>query len=164
MKKLMPVGVSDFKKLRESNYYFVDKTFFIKDIIDNKSEVMLFARPRRFGKTIIMSMIKYYFSLEDNESNKNLFFGLQIANAENKYIEEQGKYPVIFLTMKDIKLSNWSECYDKLCSMMSDEYSRLSYILDSDALQKDEKSFFLNIINKTAVYEQEIINQLSKRC
>ena len=99
-KKRLPVGYSNFNKLIENDLYFVDKSLLIKDIIDSKSEILLFARPRRFGKTLNMNMLKSFFEIENAEKNKKCFRGLAISSAGEKYIEKQGKYPVIFLSVK----------------------------------------------------------------
>ena len=93
--KLMPVGVDDFKKLRE-RYYFVDKTKFIQELIDSHSDVTLITRPRRFGKTLTMSMLYYFFTNENAEENRKLFDGCAIAGAGERYMAEQGKMPVVF--------------------------------------------------------------------
>ena len=94
MKKI-PIGLSDFKKLIEGSYYYFDKTNFIDEIIKDGSEVKLFTRPRRFGKTLNMSMLKYFFDIREVEENRKLFKNLYIEKTEN--FKEQGQYPVIFL-------------------------------------------------------------------
>ena len=106
MKKL-PIGLSDFKKLIEGNYYYFDKTNFIDEIIKDGSEVKLFTRPRRFGKTLNMSMLKYFFDIKEAEENKKLFKDLYIEKTE--IFKEQGQYPVIFLSLKDLKATTWEE-------------------------------------------------------
>ena len=101
MKKLLPDGISDFKTLIENNYYYVDKTPFISEIGKNVGKTLLFTRPRRFGKTLNMSMLKYFFDVREAEENRKLFKGLEIQ--KSSYFKEQGEYPVIFISMKDIK-------------------------------------------------------------
>ncbi len=118
MNKNMPIGISDFKKVIENKYYYVDKSLFIKDLLDNASEVNLIARPRRFGKTINMSMLKYFF--EKTEYDNNILFKDLAISQYQGYKKYQGKYPVIFITLKDIKCNTWEETYVKLkiyCSM-----------------------------------------------
>ena len=109
MKKL-PIGLSDFKKLIEENYYYFDKTNFIDEIIKDGSEVKLFTRPRRFGKTLNMSMLKYFFDIKEAEENRKLFKDLYIEKMEN--FKEQGQYPVVFLSLKDLKADNWENWVD----------------------------------------------------
>ena len=105
MKKI-PIGVEDFKKIVTENYYYIDKTKFIEDLLNDGTEVKLFCRPRRFGKTLNMSTIKHFFNIEKAEENRKLFNGLYIE--KSPYIVEQGKYPVIFVSMKGITSSTWS--------------------------------------------------------
>ena len=127
MKKL-PIGLSDFKKLIEGNYYYFDKTNFIDEIIKDGSEVKLFTRPRRFGKTLNMSMLKYFFDIKEAEENRKLFKDLYIEKTEN--FKEQGQYPVIFLSLKDLKADNWEEMDRKIIVMLSDLFSEYEYLLD----------------------------------
>ena len=97
----LPLGISDFKELREENYYYVDKSLFIKEVIDRDGKVILLPRPRRFGKTLNLSMLRYFFEARQ-ESLAHLFTGLAIE-AESEVMQQQGQYPVIFLTFKDCK-------------------------------------------------------------
>lgn len=105
MKKLIPDGISDFKTIIENNYYYIDKTPFISEIGKHIGKTLLFTRPRRFGKTLNMSMLKYFFDINEAEKNKKLFVNLKIE--KDTYFKEQGKYPVIFISMKDIKGNNF---------------------------------------------------------
>ncbi len=100
MKKI-PIGVEDFKELIKDNYFYIDKTKFIEEIFNDGTKVKLFTRPRRFGKTLNMSMLKYFFDVEEVEENRKLFSDLYIENSP--VFTEQGKYPVIFVSMKEIK-------------------------------------------------------------
>ena len=127
MKKL-PIGLSDFKKLIEGNYYYFDKTNFIDEIVKDGSEVKLFTRPRRFGKTLNMSMLKYFFDIKEAEENRKLFKNLYIEKTEN--FKEQGQYPAIFLSLKDLKADNWEEMERKIIVMLSDLFSEYEYLLD----------------------------------
>ena len=97
------IGESDFKGLRVRNNYYIDKTMYIKDIIDNQSRVVLITRPRRFGKTLNMSMLRYFFDCDVKDS-KELFKGLKIMKQGEKYTSKQGVYPCIYLTMKDLNV------------------------------------------------------------
>ena len=106
-KKAIPVGIEDFKELIQDEYYYVDKTLLIDEMLMNKSKVTLFTRPRRFGKTLNMSMLKYFFDVKDKEENKKLFENLKVSDSE--YMSEQGKYPVIFISLKDLKGNTWEE-------------------------------------------------------
>ena len=100
------IGISDYKMLRLRNNYFIDKTMFIKDIIDNQAGVILITRPRRFGKTLNMSMLRYFFDC-DKKDSKELFEGLKIMKQEEKYTSKLGAYPCIYLTLKDLDVSKF---------------------------------------------------------
>ena len=115
-KNAIPVGIENFKELREEGYYYVDKTFLIYEILINKAKVTLFTRPRRFGKTLNMSMLKYFFNIENKEENRKLFENLKIS--DSTYMSEQGKYPVIFISLKDLKENNWEECLESIKDIM----------------------------------------------
>ncbi|BBM54566.1 hypothetical protein JMUB3936_0850 [Leptotrichia wadei] len=106
-KKTVPVGIEDFKELIQEGYYYIDKTLLIDEMLMNRSKVTLFTRPRRFGKTLNMSMLKYFFDVKDKEENKKLFENLKVSDSE--YMSEQGKYPVIFISLKDLKGNTWEE-------------------------------------------------------
>ena len=106
-KKAVPVGIEDFERIINEDYYYVDKTMLIEELLINRAPVTLFTRPRRFGKTLNMSMIKYFFDVKNKEENKKLFENLKISNSE--YMSEQGKYPVIFISLKDLKGNSWEE-------------------------------------------------------
>ena len=123
MKKI-PIGLSDL----EGNYYYFDKTNFIDEIIKDGSEVKLFTRPRRFGKTLNMSMLKYFFDIRKAEENRKLFKNLYIERIEN--FKEQGQYPVIFLSLKDLKARTWEEMERKIIVMLSGLFSEYEYLLD----------------------------------
>ena len=104
MKKLA-IGIDDFRKIIKEDCYYIDKTKFIEDILEDGSGVKLINRPRRFGKTLNMTTLKYFFDIENAEENRKLFNNLYIE--KSKYIEEQGKHPVIFLSLKEIKGKTW---------------------------------------------------------
>ncbi len=155
MKKKFPIGISDFKEIIENNYFYFDKSLFIKDIIDCPSSVMLLPRPRRFGKTINMTMAKYYFEKPTPKepelvSNIHLFENLDISKLDNKYKSHQGKYPVIFFTLKNVKRLNWKTTYQKFVKLLRDEYARHDYILGAEILNAEEKEFYQRILDLAA--------------
>ena len=119
MKKI-PIGINDFKTLIENNYCYIDKTKHVEDILNDGSEVILFTRPRRFGKTLNMSMLKYFFDIRNNEENRKLFNGLDIE--KSKYIDEQGKYPTILISLKSIKGNTWNDSLEQLKILIRELY------------------------------------------
>ncbi len=145
MNKNMPIGISDFKKVIENKYYYVDKSLFIKDLIDNASEVNLIARPRRFGKTLNMSMLKYFFE-KTGENNSILFKDLAISQYQ-EYKQYQEKYPVIFITLKDIKCNTWEETYLNLQTIIQAEFEKFDYLLNSNYLKQSEKDYINRILS-----------------
>ena len=148
MKKL-PIGLSDFKELIEENYYYFDKTNFIDEVIKDGSKVKLFARPRRFGKTLNMSMLKYFFDIREAEENRKLFKNLYIEKTEN--FREQGQYPVVFLSLKDLKADNWESMVNYLKVLISNLCLENRYLLKN--LDSFDKALFENYINKNAKIE-----------
>ena len=104
-KKPLPVGIDDFRKIIEEDYYYLDKTKMIEDILLDKAEVTLFTRPRRFGKTLNMSMLNYFLNLKNRKENRNLFEKLYIS--KSKYMDKQGEYPIIYMSFNDINSLNW---------------------------------------------------------
>ena len=125
-KKAVPVGIEDFKELIQEGYYYIDKTLLIDEMLMNKSKVTLFTRPRRFGKTLNMSMLKYFFDVKDKEENKKLFENLKVFDSE--YMSEHGKYPVIFISLKDLKADTWEGCLNRLKLFIFDLYVEFEYI------------------------------------
>ena len=125
-KRPLPIGISDFKTVIEENYYYADKTDMIGDILDDRVMVTLFTRPRRFGKTLNMSMMKYFFEIENAEENKKLFDGLAISNKE--YMKEQGQYPVIFISFRNIEEENWEDCYFEIKNIISRTYNEFEFL------------------------------------
>ena len=151
-KKSIPIGISDFKEFNESNYYYVDKSILIKNILDNRCKVTLFTRPRRFGKTLNLSMLKYYFEKTETD-NSYLFEGLEIWKAGEKYKNQQGKYPVINLTFKGAKMNNWEQTYAELTRTIGEEYERHSYLLKANIFSvEEEKKVFENICARKAKF------------
>ncbi|MBQ8513852.1 MAG: AAA family ATPase [Ruminococcus sp.] len=142
--KPIPIGVEDFKRLIDDGYYFVDKTLMIRDIIESKGSVKLFTRPRRFGKTLNMSMIQRYFE-KTEEDNSHLFDGLNISKAGEKYKEYQGQYPVITLSLKSMKQPSYEYAFKMFKTFLVREFERHDYILKCDAVPPTLKSGFEQI-------------------
>lgn len=147
--KPLPIGIDDFKKLINENYYYVDKTLLIKELLDNKGEVNLFTRPRRFGKTLNMSMLQYFFE-KTEEDNSYLFNGLKIMNESKKYLDYMGKYPVINLSLKSAKQPTFEMSYKKIREAIADEFKRYSEVLNENVLFEDEKEDFTNLMLQKA--------------
>ena len=126
--KRIGIGLSDFKHLIEEDFYYFDKTKFIDEIIKDGAQVKLFTRPRRFGKTLNMSMLKYFFDIKKADENRKLFKNLYIEKTEN--FKEQGQYPVVFLSLKDLKATTWEEMERKIIIILSDFFSEYEYLLN----------------------------------
>ena len=158
--KRLAIGLSDFKELIEENYYYFDKTKFIDEIIKDGAKVKLFTRPRRFGKTLNMSMLKYFFDIEKKEENRKLFKDLYIEKTES--FKEQGQYPVVFLSLKDLKATTWEEMQKDIKSTVARLFSEYKYLLKD--LDKFDTIIFENIIMKNIELEdlKEILKFLTK--
>ncbi len=139
--KRIPIGIDNFRKIMKEDFYYVDKTKFIDELIYDGSQVKLFTRPRRFGKTLNMSMLKYFFDIRNNEENRKLFNGLDIENS--KYIDEQGKYPTILISLKGIKGNTWQENLTQLKILIRELYNEFEYI--REVLNESELKVFDNI-------------------
>ena len=140
------LGESDFRVLRTMKDYYIDKTMYIKDIIDNRSKVILVTRPRRFGKTLNMSMLRYYFDCSQKD-NKELFEGLKIMEQGEEYTSKLGYYPCIYLTLKDISEVNYQNMILNLKTAVSDMYLEHIYLLDSDKIYPFEKEQIKDILS-----------------
>lgn len=136
--KRQPIGVDDFKHIIDNNLFFVDKTLFIKEIIDDSSQVVMITRPSRFGKTLNMSLLRYYFEIND-EDTSYMFNQYKIWNQGESYRNEQGKYPVINITFKGVKTNNWETNFDLITLNIKSEFQRHLYLLDSDKLDLSHK-------------------------
>ena len=147
--KRLAIGLSDFKHLIEEDFYYFDKTKFIEEIIEDGSQVKLFARPRRFGKTLNMSMLKYFFDIKNREENKEIFKDLYIEKTEA--FKEQGQYPVIFLSLKDLKALTWEQMEKAIKSAISRLFSEYKYLLND--LDKFDTLTFENILLKNTELE-----------
>ena len=139
--KRLAIGIDDFRKIIKEDCYYVDKTKFIEAVLEDASNVKLFTRPRRFGKTLNMSMLKYFFDVRDSEENRKLFNGLDIE--KSKYIDEQGKYPTILISLKSIKYETWEESLEQLKSLVSNLYNEFEYI--RECLNESEIELFNDI-------------------
>ena len=151
----LPVGIDDFRKLRGSHFYYVDKTRLIEQLLLNWSEVMFFTRPRRFGKTLNMSMLKSFF---DIGTDKTLFDGLYISGNKELCDEYMGKYPVIFLSLKGVEGLTYEEAFEAFVRIMGKEVTRLSFLADSDKLTQIEQEQYKGLTimkNGRLVFDKE---------
>lgn len=137
-KKPLPIGIDDFKTIIEEDYYYADKTEMIESLLDDGAGVTLFTRPRRFGKTLNMSMLNYFFNLKKKEENRKLFENLYIS--KSKYMNQQGEYPVIYLSFKDIKALNWEKCYFMTKRLITYLYNEFEFLREK--LNKKDLSDF----------------------
>ena len=148
--KRIPIGLSDFKELIEEDFYYFDKTKFIDEIVKDGAKVKLFTRPRRFGKTLNMSMLKYFFDIKKADENKKLFKDLYIEKTES--FKEQGQYPVIFLSLKDLKATTWEEMEKDIKSTVT------SLFLEYEDLYYELGEFDKPLFKKIATKEEDIEN------
>ena len=140
-KKKLPIGISNFKDIIEKNYYYFDKTRFIEDILEDGAQVKLFTRPRRFGKTLNMSMLKYFFDVRNKEENRKLFENLEVSKSE--YFGEQGKYPVISISFRNYDKENWETGFRTIKTTIANMYAENKFLMDS--LDKRELQKFEDI-------------------
>lgn len=163
-KKNLPTGIDDFREIIEGNYYFTDKSLFIEELLETKAKITLIPRPRRFGKSLNMSMLRYFFDIEKAEENRTLFQGLKIEKSE--FMKFQGKYPVIYISFKDLKMDSWEECLEQIKEIISDLYKahlKVKNSLDIDSQdefkeitsQKGSKVKFMNSLGKLSKYMTE---------
>lgn len=144
MKKKLPVGIDDFKDIQENGYYFVDKSMLIHELLVYGNKVTLLPRPRRFGKTLNMSMIRYFFDIQNSVENRKLFEGLRIEKTSS--MEHQGKYPVIYMSFKDIKSNSWEECSTRVMESIRGLYAQYSFILKK--LSSTQQNLFNRIVKE----------------
>lgn len=142
--KMLPVGLDNFKKIRENRFYYVDKTKFIEQLLQNWGEVNLFTRPRRFGKTLNMSMLKSFFEIGADPA---LFDGLYISQNKELCENYMGKYPVVFLSLKDVEGFTFEEAQSSLCELITSEARRFKFLPNSDRLDNDEKNIYRDLIS-----------------
>lgn len=157
--KSLPIGISDYVRA-QSEYYYVDKTLLIKEFLDQKPLVSLFTRPRRFGKTLNMDMLRVFFEISDEDTSK-YFADKAIWKCGEEYQSHQGKYPVIFLTFKDVKFDTWESTIDKIRGLLQEEYGRHQELLNSDKLSQYEKEYFAKILDASA-NEVELTSALER--
>ena len=156
MKKALPVGVENFEDMVKSGYYYVDKTMFIKELLDLKGKVNVFTRPRRFGKTLNLSMLRYFFEdsgdIEKNHQNKELFRGMRIFDAGESYTSQMGKYPVMNLTLKSAKQGNFENAYYELQAEIASEFDRHRNIIEQEKERITPKEYeqYLSIADEQA--------------
>ena len=150
MHKTIQIGASDFRELIKGSHYFIDKSLLIKEFIENGAKIILTPRPRRFGKTINLSMLRYFFDIIEKEETKDLFSGLKIES-EAEIMKLQGEYPVVFITFKNQKHINYKEFLDGMSNLISNLYREYEYLLDSNKLTENDKG-------KYQAYLKEEIN------
>ena len=170
MKKGLGIGIEDFKEIIYENCYYIDKTMYIEDLIKDKSKIKLFTRPRRFGKTLNMLTLKYFFDIENKEENRKLFKNLYIEKSE--YFKEQGQYTVIFISLKGLKEKTWENCFNEIKALISKLYNEFEFIkkvlneselniFDKIWLKKDDGEYINALKNLTSFlykyYKKEVI-------
>ncbi|WP_338977917.1 AAA family ATPase [Fusobacterium nucleatum] len=170
MKKGLGIGIEDFKEIIYENCYYIDKTMYIEDLIKDKSKIKLFTRPRRFGKTLNMLTLKYFFDIENKEKNRKLFKNLYIEKSE--YFKEQGQYPVIFISLKGLKEKTWENCFNEIKVLLRGLYEDFTFIRDTLSsseqlefdkiwLKKDDGEYTNALKNLTSFlykyYKKEVI-------
>ena len=143
MKKKLPIGIDGFEKIRTNDFYYVDKTKFIEDLLDNWGEVNLFTRPRRFGKTLNLSMLKCFFEIG---GNKALFEGLYISQKKNLCEQYMGQFPVLFLSLKSVDGQNFQQACAALRSVIGMEALRFQFLMESGKLSEKEKEMYAQLI------------------
>ena len=170
MKKGLGIGIEDFKEIICENCYYIDKTMYIEDLIKDKSKIKLFTRPRRFGKTLNMLTLKYFFDIENKEENRKLFKNLYIEKTES--FKEQGQYPIIFISLKGLKEKTWENCFNEIKALISKLYNEFEFIkkvlneselniFDKIWLKKDDGEYTNALKNLTSFlykyYKKEVI-------
>ncbi len=158
-KKPLPVGISDYFRA-QSEYYYVDKTLFIREILDRKNYVSLFTRPRRFGKTLNMDMLRVFFEISEEDTSR-YFEDKAIWKCGQEYRDHQGKYPVIFLTFKDVKFDSWDSTFARIAQLLQEEFGRHSELRNSEKLESYEKEYYEKILSGK-VNEVELAVSLQK--
>ena len=148
-RKAIPIGMEDFKEIIDKNLYYVDKTLMIQELLDSANKVTLFTRPRRFGKTLNMSMLRRFFE-KTEEDNAYLFDGLAISKAGDRYLKHMGQYPVISISLKSMKQSNYDDALFQFVKLLSDEFDRHSYLLNSEDISEEDMEEFLLIKKRKA--------------
>ena len=142
--KKLPVGIENFEEFQRENFYYVDKTLFIKELLQNREKVNLFTRPRRFGKTLNMNMLKYFFEIG---SDANLFEGLTIAKEKELCEKYMGQFPVIFISLKSVDGMTFEDASAALRSVIGNEAMRFQFLLESEYLSEVEKESYRRLIH-----------------
>ena len=155
----LPVGIDNFEKIRRNNFYYIDKTRLVEQALHNWSEVTLFTRPRRFGKTLGMSMLRSFFEIG---TDKSLFDGLYISQNKSLCDEHMGKYPVIFLTLKGVEGLTFTDAKMMLKSILSTEMDRHYYLKTSEALTDEDKAYFVKMLTGTDENINDSLRKLSQ--
>ena len=156
MKKGIGLGIDDFRKIIKEDCYYFDKTNWIEELLKDRTQIKLFTRPRRFGKTLNMSTLKYFFDVKNAEENRKLFKDLYIEKSE--YFKEQGQYPVIFISLKDLKKNTWEECFFEIKELLRNLYNDFYYIresLNESDLREFDKIW---LKEKEANYDSSLLN------
>ena len=156
MKKGIGLGIDDFRKIIKEDCYYFDKTNWIEELLKDRSQTKLFTRPRRFGKTLNMSTLKYFFDVKNAEENRKLFKDLYIEKSE--YFKEQGQYPVIFISLKDLKKNTWKECFFEIKELLRNLYNDFYHIresLNESDLREFDKIW---LKEKEANYDSSLLN------
>ena len=148
--KKVPTGISDFKKIIEKDYLYIDKTLLIKEIIDDFEKPCCIIRPRRFCKSVNMSMLDYYFNIHYKDNS--LFNGLKIMEQDDKYLSEANNYPVISISFKDLNSNNYQEFIENYKDLMKSLYDKYEYLETSDKLDETDKADFLRIKRKEDMF------------
>ncbi len=161
LKRKIPIGIEDYREMIDKNFYYVDKTLLIKELLDNETKVFLLTRPRRFGKTLGLSMIRTFFEDErdvngDKIDNLSYFNGKKIMDAGEEYTSHAGKYPVMKFSLKSAKQRDFDTAYSCLAGEIAKEYRRHAYILKSEVLTEDEKKDYYLVMNNRAEYKQYV--------
>jgi hypothetical protein len=145
MKKQILIGEESFERTINGNYFYIDKTLFIKEFLENRGAVTLITRPRRFGKTLNMSMLKYFFDV--NIDSKTLFDGLKIMEHKDVVEKHLNKYPVVFLTLKNVELSTYQSSIERIKFLISGSYRQNRYLYESDRLDEQQKEIFYTLLS-----------------
>ena len=143
-KKKLPIGIENFEKLRSEDFYYIDKTWLISDLLHNWGEVNLFTRPRRFGKSLNMSMLEHFFSLN---GDKSIFDGLEISKEASLCEEYMGKYPVLSISLKGIDAWNYEMAFEMAVQIMKRVPAKVQYLLESDALSEQDKAEYCKLLD-----------------
>ena len=156
MKKGIGVGIEDFRKIIREGCYYFDKTNYIEELLKDKTVIKLFTRPRRFGKTLNMSTLKYFFDIKNAEENRKLFKDLYIEKSE--YFKEQGQYPVIFITLKDLKKNTWEEMNFEIKELLRNLYDEFNFIRDTLSISDLREFNKIWLKEEDANYDSSLLN------